>query len=184
MHELPDFDELARESKVYAAYRREREARGDGACDLVPLWHAAGRPRKWPGSPRRWYAPRRQYHDLVQDGPGRGADAPLVLDSTAALGYAQALCPLIMGATIAVMEAKFHADPAGTLMGCPTPLVAFFAKAAQADNTGVTTHAEADRGLLDEVVSRTAALGPWEQESAVARVQRALRGEAALPGAD
>jgi hypothetical protein len=164
-------------SAVYAAYEMELWNRDNQAVNLVTLWHAAGRPRGQ--SPRWWYSRwrvgRGGDQDLIQKCPG-GADAPLVVVPTAALVYAQQLDARIARAAFAIVDEMFLADPTSHVMNCPVPLVTFFAVDAMAQKRGLS-HAEASRVILDETVERTKGLEAWEQETIVARVERALRCE-------
>src|SRR5947208_15906182 len=120
-------------SAVYQAYLAALRTRNDHAVNLVPLWHAAGRPRSI--SPRWWYsrwrAGRGGDHDLVQDCPG-GADAPLVVAPPAALAYAQRLDAGIAAAAFAILDEQFLADPTAHVMDCPVPPVTLFAVDAMA----------------------------------------------------
>src|SRR3954466_11821554 len=99
-------------SKVYEAYLAELRSRDDRAVNLVPLWHAAGRPRG--KSPRWWYSRwrvgRGGDQDLILKCPG-GADAPLVVNDTAALVYAQRLDVRITAAAFEIVDRQFLADP-------------------------------------------------------------------------
>jgi hypothetical protein len=74
------------------------------------------------------------------------------------------------------VDEQFSGDPTARVMECPIPLVVEFAVDAMARRLG-SSAAEASRAILDEVVERTAGLDAMAQETAVARVHRALLGE-------
>jgi hypothetical protein len=82
----------------------------------------------------------------------------------------------IAAAAFAILDEQFRADPMAHVMDCPVPLVTLFAVDAMARERN-SSYAEPSRAILDEALGRTAGLGAWEQETAVAKVQRALRGE-------
>jgi hypothetical protein len=71
---------------------------------------------------------------------------------------------------------ELDADPARHLAGCPGPITALFAVPAVMRNEAVSAE-EAARQLVAEVTERPAGLDVFEQETVVARVQRAVWGE-------
>jgi hypothetical protein len=172
------------DSPVWDEYRRQTEADLAAPVDLTPLWHGAGRPRG--RSPRQWDARRRRCgceSAIVADDGDRGGKGVVLADANDALTYAQVLDVRLMRAVGEVFWRSLHADPARHLMGCPGPVMAFFAVPAAMKAEGVDAE-EAGRRLVAEVVERTADQGVYAQETTVAKVQRAVRSVRVHPGDD
>lgn len=167
------------DSPVFAEYRRQL-TEGDGyVFDLTALWRAAGRPRG--KSPRQWDARnvRRGSESAIVAEEGSGPNGPVLASDEVALDYAQALDFRIEQAIYQEFCQSLEVDPVGHLLESPEPLMALAAVQATINIRGGTPE-EAARYLTLEAVDRTADLGTYAQETKIAAVQRALRGEPAL----
>jgi hypothetical protein len=142
----------------------------DGLIDLVPLWRAAGRPRG--KSPRQRYG---RTGEIIAE-RGKGPDGAVLVELRTAWCYAGLIDDDLGKACCDVLDGTIRADPAGFLMRVPNSVGALVAIPYEMAEQGVGAVEAADR-LVAEVVGRTAGLGAWEQETTVAEVQRAVRGE-------
>jgi hypothetical protein len=82
-----------------------------------------------------------------------------------------------------IFWAKVDRDPVGMLMDAPDDakgLVAFMVKPVVA-NQADRPREDADQLIIAEAIERTSGLDPYEQESRVAAVGRAVRGEKPIP---
>jgi hypothetical protein len=161
-------------SSVWDSYVSQ-EAYDPDRIDLTLLWIAAGRPWK---SPRRW-APKT--HDSLKIRfQGKSPDDPVWAPYSTALMYAEHLDPKIMVAMGVAFFRVVDKDPAGLLMGAPDgakQLTAMFATMAKTEDGGPMT---AER-IMADVVERTGHLDMYEQETLVAKAQRALMGQPSIP---
>jgi hypothetical protein len=151
------FDAVA-DNPVWLAYKRQRD-RDDTRIDLAELWRAAGRPRKFPSSPRRWA--RRRPERIAFE--GKSADDPAWAGWQTALIYAEFLDPEIMRVGGECFIRAAAADPVGIILDAPDacrPLVAMFVASPEA--------------VIAATVERTSELDIYAQETAVAKVQRAF----------
>jgi hypothetical protein len=141
--------------------------------DITALWYAAGRPERC--SPWAW-AEREASHpnsgQILATGDERGD--PVFLPRDVALKYARALACLFQALRLLEAWELIKADPAGCLISRPDPHLAYWVLPVVARARGVGID-EAAKMLIAEVVERTADLDPFEQESLVAKAQRAVR---------
>jgi hypothetical protein len=144
----------------------------DDRINLTDLWRTAGRPRH--KSPRRW---ARMYHYLEDiEFTGKSADAPAMSDLYTAMNYIQRLDFKILDAVYTAFRERVVANPAKVLLECPddgfgTTITASFASMFIAECGDRTS---ADKRITAQAVELTNDLGVYAQETAVAKVQRAL----------
>ncbi|MBV8317890.1 MAG: hypothetical protein JO116_24510 [Planctomycetaceae bacterium] len=162
----------------------EAEAGPGGLIDLTRLWHFAGRPKG--RSPRQKYPKDcKGYKDFgrILKSVGRTADSPAWATSDTARSYVESLDPRIMIARQNIIIEMMDRDPVGWLMDAPEGakgIAAVFIKPIVANQAGLPRE-EADRLIIAEAIERTSGLDVFEQETKVAEVQRAVRGERPLP---
>jgi hypothetical protein len=80
--------------------------------------------------------------------------------------------------------AQMERDPVGSLMEAPDPakaMVGLFVKHIVATQSG-GSHEDAARKIVSDVVKRTSGLDDLQQETEVAKAQRAVRGERPIHG--
>jgi hypothetical protein len=166
-------DLLLDDNPVMLEYRRQTR-RGRRRVNLTPLWIAAG--RRSAKSPRRWENRYFKRHGkrVIHD-PGGGPDAPVWADSTYSLMSAEFLDVRIALAIGRFFMSQLKADPARQLAGCSDSVMAIFAVKAQADKEDIPLADAAER-IIKDVERRTADMDPVSQETAVAKVRRAVQG--------
>ena len=165
-------------SPVFQEYQLQVSHDGSALVDLTALWGAAGRPKG--RSPRQWAA--REDAGGARARSSRrpaGRFTPVLAPADVALDYAMHLDTKIQMAANEVLWTKIHADPARSLIECPDPIMALFAVGAVADAQDITAE-EAATILVSEAVEQTVDLDPYKQETSVAKVQRAIGGDARL----
>ncbi|WP_422932205.1 hypothetical protein [Singulisphaera sp. PoT] len=163
------------DTPVFRAFNAELEARGgrEAQLDLNVLWDAAGRDQG--RSPSEWAAEcsRRGQSVTIVEGP-KGEALCIRRDF---FEYAQHLDPAIELFAIELIGQRLRENPGEAMLKLPTPVMALAAEAAIIGGDGVSP-GEARHRIMGDVVAETAGLGPWEQETKVAEVQRAMAGSA------
>jgi len=155
-----------KDSPVFDELTRQMAAKPE-LVDASALWRASGRKRN--KSPRAWLCK----DDIVHD-PGGSPDVPIMITVETAFRYVQILCDKILLAANAVFWNKLKADPARHVMGCPNEIMGIVAVGAVMEDRGMNQD-EAAAHITKHVAERTAGLGEYAQETAVAKAQRAVK---------
>ena len=143
--------------------------------DLTALWDAAGRPEDC--SPWAWAKHQASLSDAGRVlAAGESWGGPVLVPKAIALEYALDLDRSIESLKCEEVIKRIAADPAGSLINRPTSALASLIVGGVAMARGVQVE-EAAKMLIGEVVERTADLDPFQQETVVARAQRAIRNE-------
>ena len=163
------------DTPVFRACNAAFEARRwpDSPLNLNVLWEASGRLRG--RSPEQWAARcHREGHPVTVLLGGQGESFCSGGDF---FEYAQYLDPAIERFVIEIVGHKFRERPGEAMLRLPTPVMALATEAAIVGGDE-TSPEEARRRIMGDAIAETAGMGPWEQETKVAEVQRAMAGSA------
>jgi hypothetical protein len=153
------------------------EAGPEGLIDLTRLWHAAGRPKGY--SPRQYYRKGRRVFGRILKSEGTQADSPAWATAETALAYVEILDVRVYIFNLNIICEQLERDPVKMLMDTPDSakgLMACIVKPVVASQAGVPRE-DADQLIISEAIERTENLNPYSQETLVASVGRAVRGE-------
>jgi hypothetical protein len=164
------FDELTG-NPIWEEFCRQDD-RDPDRINLTDLWRASG--RDWL-SPRRFWRQYHERHEIEFAGPR--PDDSAFADQGTAFHYIQLLDPEIMRVSGEAFFAACRANPSGMLLsacdhsdGAASIAASFISTFNAVDGS----RTEGDARILDAVVEKTSGLDTYAQETAVAKVQRAL----------
>jgi hypothetical protein len=141
----------------------------DWLVNAVPLWKAAGRPRN--RSPRRFFPPAQIAYD-----DGGPPDGHVLVDSIDVIRYATSLDDRIEAWIAHKREQMSDGALLEELIARPTPLMVHLGMLAITELTD-REFSEAGDELIWFVATLTKSMDMYEQETLIAKIQRAVRGE-------